>query len=369
MDDISGTEWPMFSAVFFLWTTESLQTAWSKGTKTGPEPKVEWQGAISAAAELIVDEGQASWVKQHWGSRYLDEKNLFYRMLVISGIDSFERLGGDNRYRGFLLEQSESLARELDASAHGLIEDYPGQTYPVDVLLAYAAIARVQMRLGHVDSAFVQRARRAFEGPALDSQRGLPAYAVDAETGEALDVARGVGLSAMLTFAPELWPKQSLHWYERYVEQYWQSRYGWVGFREYPKTPDTLLDWSVEVDAGPVMAGFGTAANAFGLGAARTHGRMQEAFPLAAEALLAAWPLPNGTLLGPRLVSNLSDAPFIGEAAFLFNFSRTPRLPVALSSASVPLAVWCLLVAALSLGIAWPYVALRRCWRTWRRSA
>ena len=367
IDDVSGTEWPMFSAVFFLWTTEAVQAHWDANGRSGPEPVDSMRAAIDAAVELIADQRQATWVKQHWGRDYLDRKNLFYRMLLISGLDSHDRLGGDGRFHGFLMEQVELLGRELDGSPHGLVEDYPGQTYPVDVLLAYAAIVRVQRRMDTVDPAFIIRARRAFEGAALDAVRGLPAYVVDAGSGEALDVARGVGLSAMLVFAPELWPETARDWYARYHAQYWQSRLGWEGFREYPRSIGTELDWSVEVDAGPVLAGFGTAANAFGLGAARTHGRMQEAFPLAAEALLAAWPLPDGTLLGPRLTSNFVDAPYIGEAAFLFNFSRAPQFEVITGNARVPPAIWFLLIAALALGIAWPFLALRRCWNIWRK--
>jgi hypothetical protein len=78
------------------------------------------------------------------------------------------------------------------------------------------------------------------------------------------------------------------------------------------RNPELVCDWMTEVDAGSVVAGFGTAACAFGVGAARRQGDMDRAYPLTAQALLAARPLLNGTLLGPRLVSNLSDAPLVG---------------------------------------------------------
>jgi hypothetical protein len=78
------------------------------------------------------------------------------------------------------------------------------------------------------------------------------------------------------------------------------------------------------VDAGPVLKGFGCAACAFGVGAARVNGHFEHAYPLTAEMLVASWPLPNGTRLFPRLLSNAADAPYLGEAAILFNLTRLP---------------------------------------------
>jgi hypothetical protein len=83
-------------------------------------------------------------------------------------------------------------------------------------------------------------------------------------------------------------------------------------------------EWFIDVDAGPVMGGYGTAASAFGIGTARTYGRFDQAYPLSAEALAASWPLPDGTRLGPRMFSNLSDAPYVGETAMLFSLTRQP---------------------------------------------
>jgi hypothetical protein len=40
--------------------------------------------------------------------------------------------------------------------------------------------------------------------------------------------------------------------------------------------------------------------------------------------LVASWPLPNGTRLFPRLLSNAADAPYLGEAGILFNLTRLP---------------------------------------------
>lgn len=359
LSDISGTEWPLFSSVFYLWATESIQAQWQRQPWDGPAPAVRNRDAITAAARLIADPGHAQWVRQHWGDGYLHEKNLFYRMLLIAGLDSYERLSEDRQYHALLREQSDTLAKELEASPHGILDDYPHQAYSVDVLLAYAVIARAQQRLGAADAAWVARARRAFSGNYIDAARGLPAYAVDADDGVALSDARGVGLSMMLIWAHELWPDLAAQWYDRYVEHYWQERWGLAGFREYPLEA-IALDWSAEVDAGPVVAGFGAAANGFGVGATRVRGDMQRSFELTSLGLVGAWPLPNGTLLGPRLVSNLVDAPFTGEAALLFAWSRMPASPIKSAATTAPVVVWLALALLAMIGIAIPLWFVRR---------
>jgi len=323
--DISGTEWPVFGSVFYLWATEALQDAFEENpTLASSAPSEYARGTIEAAAALVADPNHASWVRDHWGDAYLEKENLFYRMLLISGLTSYQKLCSDTRYEDLLRSQVESLASELDSSPYGLLDDYPGQCYPVDILPAIAAIRRADAVLGTDHTEFAARAVRGFQETRLDEHTGLPAYVVDSRTGRAQDSARGVGLSFMLIWAPELWPQTARDWYAKYQMQYWQRGRWLAGFREFPKDVD--VGWFVfnDVDAGPIIGGYGAAASAFGIGAARAMGRFDHAYALAAQAIVGSWPLPNGTLLVPRLLSNLSDAPYLGEAALLFALTRKP---------------------------------------------
>ena len=323
--NISGTEWPVFGSVFYLWATEALQDAYKENPKlVSSAPKEYAQGAIEQAAALVADPNHASWVKDHWGDAYLEKENLFYRMLLISGLTSYQKLSGNTQYQELLYSQVESLSNELDESPYGLLDDYPGQCYPVDILPAIAAIRRADTVLGTDHAEFAARAIRGFQEERLDKDTGLPAYFVDSRTGRAKDSARGVGLSFMLIWAPELWPETAQSWYAKYEEQFWQQGRLGAGFREYPKDIDVGWFALNDVDAGPVIGGYGAAASAFGIGAARAMGRFDHAYALAAQAIVGTWPLPNGTLLGPRLLSNISDAPYLGESAVLFAFTRMP---------------------------------------------
>jgi hypothetical protein len=368
--NISGTEWPIFSSVFYLWATEALQDAWEKDPTLASTMPTEYaQGAIEAAASLVADPNHATWVKDHWGDDYLQRENLFYRMLLISGLTSYQKLLGDDTYQALLSDQVDSLSREIDESPYGLLDDYPGACYPIDVMPAIAAIQRSDEVLGTDHSAFVDRALRAFEADRLDERTQLPAYRASSKTGRGLGPARGVGISFMLIWVPELWPETARQWYTSYEEHFWQSGWMLAGFRELSREVPTAR-WFADVDAGPVIAGYGTAASAFGIGATRANGRFDQAYPLSAQALVVSWPLPDGTLLLPRMLSNLSDAPYVGEAALLFTLTRQPLVDVDVTERGrLPFFVYLALafyVGAAILCIGAPITLLRR-WK--KRSA
>lgn len=350
-NDISGTEWPLFGAVFYLLASESLQNEWEKGhSPSAIAPKDYAAGAIEAATRLVIDPSQANWVKVHWGKNYLKTENVFYRMLVISALTSHARLTGNKEYLPLLKDQVESLSAELDASPQGLLDDYPAQCYPGDVLTAVAMIHRADKILGTDHSAFVSRAIRGFQNRALDSH-GLVPYFADARMGRPIETSRGCDNSYVSLFSPEIWPKQSQKWYELYSKYYWQETWTCAGFREFPNdSPGN--DWYLDVDSGLVLKGFGCAACAFGVGAARVNGHFDQAYPLTAEMLITSWPLPNGTRLLARLLSNAADAPYLGEAAILFNLTRLPAEGVPIKTGgSIPGFVFIFLLLQFGVGL------------------
>jgi len=368
--DIAGTEWPLFGSVFYLWATEGLQQAFEENPKLASSaPNQYARDAIEAATALVADPNHAGWVRQHWGESYLETENLFYRMLLISALTSYQKLLGDAKYEDLLRSQVESLAAELDASPYGLLDDYPGQCYPVDIVPAIAAIRHADAVLSTDHSAFVARAIRGFQDTRLDVHTGLPGYVVSSRTGQALDSARGVGLSFMLIWAPQIWPETARLWYDKYESQFWQRGRWLAGFREYPRGIEVGWFTMNDVDAGPVVAGFGVAASAFGAGATRAMGDTDRAYALGAEAMLAAWPLPDGTLLVPRMLSTFSDAPYLGEAATLFALTRRPAMPIRREAPpSVPWIVYAGVFVLLVIGsgkIAASLWVVRR----WRRDA
>lgn len=322
--NVAGTEWPLFGTVFYLWATEAIQNELSqKSLSPRLLPKEYAKDTVEAAAKFLTDSSQAKWVKDYWGEGYLDKENLFYRMLLIGGLLSYQKILDDPKYESLLRNQVLTLAKELDESPYGLLDDYPGECYPIDIIAAIAVIKRADEVLGTDHSMFVKRAVRGFESNRLDPKTQLPAYNADSKTGYGLSSARGIGMSFMLIWASELWKDVATDWYTKYKDLYWQDKWGVAGFREFPKTMKNA-NWWMDPDSGPVIGGFGVAASAFGLGATRANNHFDDAYMIGSEVVVLSWPLLDGTLLGPRLLSNFTEAPYLGEMALLFLFSRQP---------------------------------------------
>lgn len=360
--NISGTEWPLFGSVFYLWATEALQDDWDANEPTFDAPKVYAREAIEAATLLVIDPKQAGWVQKHYGTNYLTTENTFYRMLVISALTSHARLTGSKEHLELLRSQVESLSVELAASPHGLLEDYPGECYPGDVVMAIAMIRKADAVLGTDHSKFCAQAIRGFQDKRAD-KLGLVPYAADSRNGVALGWSRGCGNSYVSFSSPGIWPEQAKKWYALYEEHFWQQGKFMAGFREFPKDIPGY-DWYADVDSGPVIGGIGFAASAFGVGAARVNGRLDHAYPLTAEMYATSWPLPNRTLLLPRLLSNAADAPYLGEAAILYVLTRSPAAGFAVNTGgTVPTLVIVIVGFQLLVGAA----AMLRCIYSLRR--
>lgn len=311
----------MFTSVFYLLATEELERAYERG-EIDRSPMSCARAAVEAARDLIVDPSHHTWVRTHWGDDYMHDENVFFRALVISGLTSHERLTRDGSSLPMLRDQVESLAAALDESTWGLLDDYPGECYPIDVLAAIGIIRRADGVLGTDHSAFVTRSLRAFDGEMADSH-GLPRYRVDLPSARQVQPSRGVGNSWILVFAPELWPEPSREWYSRYEALFWEDQ-GWAaGFREWARD-EGEPEWGFEVDAGFIVGGLGTAASAFGIAAARRNGRFDHAYTLSAELAAAQWALPDGTLFWPRAFSHAIDAPYLGEAGLLYFMTVPP---------------------------------------------
>ncbi|MEI7881343.1 MAG: hypothetical protein WCI95_10755 [bacterium] len=364
--DVAATEWAMFGSVFYLAATENLQKEWARqpGHPADTAPAVYARGAIEAATDLVLDPTHHTWVKTHWGPNYLHRENVFFRAMLIQTMISRENLIHDGRDLALLRDQVETLSAALDASPHGILNDYPEECYPIDVFATVAMIRRADALLGTDHRAFAERERRAFQGTLADAF-GLPGYFASPETGLLGDPSRGIGNSYVLIYCPELYPDWASKWYDSYVKGFWQQRLGATGFREYARDIPNK-DWFFDIDAGPVMAGFGPAANAYGVAAARANGRFDDAWTLSSQVLAASWPLLNGTWFGARMLSNAAHAPYLGEANLLFLFTTLPTTGTPIrTGGTMPPFVYGFLVFYFGIGLAVLLSGLR----TWRQAS
>ena len=343
--NVSATEWPMFGSVFYLLTAEEVQ----KDLKEKSDLKTEkiLLSASETAAKIVADPVTATWVRKKWGDSYLEKENLFYRMLVIMGLTSYEQITGNKTYRKFLKEQTVSLGKELLEAKYHVLDDYPDECYPNDILWAVAAIIRADKLLGTDHSILKSKLMSVLDSRSL-AEEGLPAYFIEDETAKALTPARGCGNSGILIFAPELDFKISKKWYNNHENIFWQSNFFAVGFREVARKYGNSYS---DVDSGIVVAGFGSVASAFGIGAARVLGRFDHAIPLELEAVAVSWPTPFGYIMPSLLGYVAADSSCLGEVALMFVLTR----PVLVSeivpfTGKVPWLVWTLIFFYGSLG-------------------
>ena len=195
-DDIPATEWPMFGAVFFLVTAEDLQTQGKIDATRGTVRE-----AVEKAAEIVASPMTATWVRTKWGTGYLEKENVFYRMLLILGLSSYERITGGTQYHALMSRQRVALADELSKAKVHLRDDYPGECYPADMLWAVAAIQRAARLDGDRHDGLAKTLMTAFDGP-VKAAEGLPAFQAESRSGRILQGARGCGNSGSCCSPP-----------------------------------------------------------------------------------------------------------------------------------------------------------------------
>jgi len=339
--DVAGTEWPMFGSVFFLVTADELQRQGLIDARQGTVRK-----AVEKAAEVVVDPDTATWVKAKWGDAYLARENVFYRMLLILGTASYERLTADTRYRALMSEQRKGLAAELARARYHVLDDYPYECWPSDVLWAVAAIQRAAELEGDGCPELVRALLGALDGPLNVS--GLPAYKVDKSSGQVWERPRGCGNSGILSFAAELDADVAARWYREYEARFWKENVWLAGFTEMPRGSSELVS---DVDSGPVLCEFGSVASAFGIGASKAVGRMDRAAVLTMEAVACSWPTPFGFLFPMAMGKLAMDGGCLAETALLFSMTRPNRLGRSVPfEGRVPLIVWGMLLAYAGTG-------------------
>ncbi|MHB1034150.1 MAG: hypothetical protein ACYC35_04875 [Pirellulales bacterium] len=358
-DDIPATEWPMFGAVFFLVTADELQKQGKIDATQGTVGE-----AVEKAAEIVASPVTATWVKTKWGDGYLERENVFYRMLLILGLSSYERITGKVQYRELMSHQRATLADELAKAKLHLRDDYPEECYPADMLWAVAAIQRAARLENTRHDELAKSLMAAFDGP-LKATEGLPAFQANARSGRILQGARGCGNSGILLFAAELDPAIAARWYGAYEENFWKDT-GWIaGFAEKPRGVHEAF---MDVDSGPVVCEVGSVASAFGIGAAKTAGRADHAAPLTMETVAGSWPTPFGPLI-PGLMGHLAvKSRSLGEVAILFSMTRpTLQAETVPFEGPVPWIVWCLLVVYTGVGVFLIWFEIHSCRRLIRR--
>jgi hypothetical protein len=349
-ENCAATEWPMFGSVYYLLTAEEMQKHLiNRKDKQAQNTLKILREAAEEAAKIVADPKTGTWVEIKWGPDYLYKENAFYRMLLIMGLSSYENITQDKKYHTILKEQSVSLSDELMSAPYHMLDDYPGESYPNDVLWATAAIVRANRLIGVGQSSLKDDVLGVLDTRSLTRER-IPAYAIDSRSGLPVSPARGCANSGILVFVPELDLKIASKWYGQHEKFFLQDNGFCMGFREYTRD---YRKGSMDVDTGPIVGGIGSAASVFGIGAARALGRLDHAVPMTMEIIALSWPSPFGYIIPSMLSYSGAGTSCLGEVAMLFLTTR-PILTKDITpyTGIVPGIIWVACIFYLGIGIA-----------------
>uniref|UniRef100_UPI00036EF78D hypothetical protein n=1 Tax=Nocardiopsis chromatogenes TaxID=280239 RepID=UPI00036EF78D len=164
-------------------------------------------------------------------------------------------------------ELRDAFAASLDRGTP-FLEAYPGQAWPVDSVVAAAALARDARVRGTGDHDAVLAAWQDAAADRTDPATGLLPHRVDAATGAPAEVARGSSQAMLLRFLPDIDPVWAARDRAAFQEEF-ASPYGPLpGVREYPRGDDSPGD----VDSGPLILGLSASASTVALGNTVVYG-------------------------------------------------------------------------------------------------
>jgi hypothetical protein len=192
------------------------------------------------------------------GHAYLGYVNL--------GLGMIRLFDPDTPLAGLHDRLTRELARRLDASPQGLIETYPGETWPPDVAAVAGSIGLHGRATGTDHAALLARWAARFESCVVDPS-GLVVQRTQTGSCKPLDAPRGSGTAIAAYFIGFAVPELSAR-LEKSLARRERTVLGFGGVREYAEG----FDGKGDLNAGPMVLGMSVGATGFGLGAARMNG-------------------------------------------------------------------------------------------------
>ena len=258
-----------------------------------PERRVAYLPAMRAAAERLTDPRTLPTATRAWkhnglvamapgeGHAYLGYINLALGML--------RTVDPATPYAALNDRLTASLAERLDRSPTGLIETYPGETWPPDVAAVAGSIGLHAAVTGVDRSALLARWAARFEACALH-RSGYLVQRVRSGGCKPVDAPRGSGTAIASYFIAFADPALSRHLYEALRDEGRVCALGFCGIREYARG----FHGKGDGNAGPTLLGVSVGATGFALGAARAHGDGELFRELNRSAHLAGAPVGVG---------------------------------------------------------------------------
>jgi hypothetical protein len=168
-----------------------------------------------------------------------------------------------------------ALAESFHDSSTPFLPSYPGQSWPVDSVVAVAALC-LHDRLFR--PRFIETINKWLLNVRLylDPATGLLPHSVNPETGLPIQGARGSSQTLINRFLLEIDPHWGLEQYTLFRQQFVSTLFGMPGVREYPRG----VSGQGDVDSGPLLGGISLSATVVTIGPALLNVDQMVAGPL-----------------------------------------------------------------------------------------
>jgi hypothetical protein len=236
-----------------------------------PETREEFLPALRSAADRLVDPQTLAYAARRYGQHGVVRVDpgeghayLGYLGLALGMLRAVDR---DTPHAKLHDRINETLAQRLSRAPHGLIETYPGETWPPDVAAVAGSIGLHARITGTDQSSLLKSWSLRYERCAVD-RSGYLVQRVKSGSCVPADLPRGSGTAIASYFIGFADPALSARLERALAEHGARSYLGFGGVREYLPARVGRGD----LNAGPIVLGLSVGASGYALAAARSHG-------------------------------------------------------------------------------------------------
>lgn len=257
-----------------------------------PEKRASYLPAMRLAAERLADPRTLTYAAERYGQHgavAMDAgEGHAYLGYINLGLSMLRLLEPDTPIAAVNDRITAALAARVGASKTGLIETYPGESWPPDVAAVVGSIGLHATATGTDRSALLQAWEARFTACALHPS-GYLVQRVETTSCEPADAPRGSGTAVSAYFLSFSNPELSRRLAAALATTGRRSLLGFGALREY--APGFV--GRGDLNAGPIVAGVSVGATGFGLGAARAAGDRALFVELYRTAHLFGAPFPT----------------------------------------------------------------------------
>ncbi len=235
-----------------------------------PEKREAYLPAMRSAAERMVAPETLSYAGQVWGhhgaQRMSPGEGHAYLGYVNLALGMLRAVDPSTPHAALHDRLSAAFAERLAASPTGLVETYPGETWPPDVAAVAGSVGLHAKVTGTDRRALLDAWADRFARCALDGS-GYLVQRVKSGSCAPLDAPRGSGTAVAAYFTSFAVPSLSAKLHRAIVSEGRRSLFGFGGVREYARGHSGIGD----VNAGPILFGVSVGATGFAIGSARAN--------------------------------------------------------------------------------------------------